>query len=374
MSRLSIAQLKQQLQVEVDAAYIYEALADHYEDPLMKEVLQKLSSIENHHAQKCLHFIHEKKPKVVKPPPSWRARFQVFIAGYIGYDFLLSNMAGLESRVSQSIQAKKLKAGESVTGLENVHFSILQQICKRQPTAVGGDTVSKFEGKHRYVGGNVLRASVLGANDGLVSNLSLVMGVVGATNNAANVIVAGVAGLLAGAISMAMGEWLSVQSARELYLKQVAIEAEELETSPEEEKNELILLYQAKGIKEEDARKIADDIFSNQEVALETLLKEELGLDKESLTGSPMHAAIASFCLFAVGAIIPLAPYFMFHHQFVAWISIAFSAVALFILGAGITLFTGLGVFYSGLRQVLFGLVAAAITYGIGSLIGVTLL
>lgn len=374
MTRLTVKQLKQQLQVEVDAAYIYQILSEHYEDPLMKEVLQKLSSIENHHAQKCMHFIREKKGVTTMPPPSRRARFQVFLARYIGYDFLLSNMAGLESRVSQTILHKKQQSGETVTGLENVHFNILQEISQKSPTALEGDTVSKIEGKHRYVGGNVLRASVLGANDGLVSNLSLVMGVVGASNNVDNVIIAGVAGLLAGSISMAMGEWLSVQSARELYLKQVAIEAEELETSPEEEKNELILLYQAKGIKEEDARKIADDIFSNTEVALQTLLKEELGLDKESLNSSPMHAALASFCLFALGASIPLLPYLIFDHGYVPFVSIGFSAIALFVLGAAITLFTGISVVYSGLRQVVFGLIAAAITYGIGHLIGVTLL
>lgn len=374
MSRLTLKQLIHQLQVEVDAHFTYHAMAEHYTDPLTKDVLHKLSSIENHHAKRCLDFIHEQKPNYPRPGPSVRARFQVYLAKYIGFDYLLSSMAGLESRISHSIKTKKQQAGEEITGLENVHFNILQQLSQHQPTALGGDTVSKFEGKHRYVGGNVLRASVLGANDGLVSNLSLVMGVVGATNNASNVIVAGVAGLLAGSISMAMGEWLSVQSARELYLRQVAIEAEELEVSPEEEKSELILLYQAKGIAEEDAKKIADDIFSNKEVALQTLLKEELGLDKESLNSSPYEAAAASFCLFAIGAVIPLLPYFMFDHTMIPWISIGFSAIALFVLGAAITLFTGISVLYSGARQVVFGLAAAAITYGIGYWIGVTFL
>lgn len=374
MPRLTLKQLKEQLQVEVDAHFIYKIMSDHYEDPLTKEVLHKLSNIENHHAKRCLDFIHEHNPNYQRPAPSMRARFQVFLAKYIGFDYLLSNMAGMESRVSQSIRAKKQKAGEPISGLENVHFQILQQISQHEPTAVNSDAVSKFEGKHRFVGGNVLRASVLGANDGLVSNLSLVMGVMGATNNSTNVVIAGVAGLLAGSISMAMGEWLSVQSARELYLKQVAIEAEELETSPEEEKNELILLYQAKGIAEEDAKKIADDIFSNKDIALQTLLKEELGLDKESLESSPMHAAMASFCLFALGAIIPLLPYFVLNHPMVPWLSIGFSGIALFILGAAITLFTGIGIIYSGIRQVIFGLAAAGVTYGIGYLIGVNFL
>jgi VIT1/CCC1 family predicted Fe2+/Mn2+ transporter len=181
------------------------------------------------------------------------------------------------------------------------------------------------------------------------------------------------AGLLAGAFSMALGEWLSVQSSRELYKHQISIERDEIAAIPEEEVEELALIYQSRGIQADQARHLANQIMQDQENALETMVREELGVDPKELGGSAWEAAITSFVLFAIGAIIPVIAFTFMEGMPAIITSLALSAVGLFIIGAGITLFTGRGVLFSGARQVAFGLAAAAATYTIGKLIGVNI-
>jgi VIT1/CCC1 family predicted Fe2+/Mn2+ transporter len=206
-----------------------------------------------------------------------------------------------------------------------------------------------------------------------VSNLSLVMGVAGADLAGHTILITGIAGLLAGACSMALGEWLSVQSARELYERQISIEKQELTEAPEVETEELALIYQAKGLPKEEAQALAQKLIGDNSTALDTLSREELGIDPDELGGSAWVAAGTSFLLFALGAIIPVLPYFFVSGLMGAAISGALSAVALFLIGAGITLLTGRNTLYSGFRQVLFGLLAAGVTFGVGKLIGVAL-
>ncbi len=227
------------------------------------------------------------------------------------------------------------------------------------------------EGRHRTVGGNALRAAVLGANDGLVSNFSLVMGVAGAGGDQGAILVAGLAGLLAGALSMALGEWLSVQSARELYANQLAAEAAEIADHPEEEVEELRLIYEAKGVPSDVARDIGHRIvYGDRSVALETMAREELGIDPTNLGGSAWVAAGTSFALFAIGAIVPVIPFLFLTGTTAIIASAVLAGVALFGVGAAITVLTGRGVIRSGLRQLAFGMAAAAITFGIGTLLG----
>jgi VIT1/CCC1 family predicted Fe2+/Mn2+ transporter len=235
-----------------------------------------------------------------------------------------------------------------------------------------GAALAQLEGRHRSAGGNALRAAVLGANDGLVSNFSLIMGVAGAEVANSTIVLTGIAGLLAGAISMALGEWISVQSSRELYQKQIKIEREEIAASPEEEAEELALIYQARGLEENAARQLAQQIMSSADSALEALSRDELGINPEELGGSAWEAAITSFLLFAIGAIIPLIPFFFLSGGTAIVVSAIFGAIGLFAIGAVITLFTGRSVLYSGTRQMLFGLAAAAVTFLIGRLIGVS--
>lgn len=250
------------------------------------------------------------------------------------------------------------------------------RLLRRMAQAAGGlegSAVAQLEGRHRAAGGNALRAAVLGANDGLVSNLSLVMGVAGADLSGGAILISGLAGLLAGAFSMALGEWLSVQSSRELYQHQIGLERAEIESSPEEELEELALIYQARGLDEPEARAMASRIISDQSAALETLAREELGVDPKSLGGSAWEAALTSLILFAAGAVIPVIPFIFLAGSAAVIASLTLSAAALFGIGAGITLFTGRPVIVSALRQVLFGLAAAGVTYTIGRLIGVAI-
>jgi VIT1/CCC1 family predicted Fe2+/Mn2+ transporter len=214
---------------------------------------------------------------------------------------------------------------------------------------------------------------VLGGNDGLVSNFSLVMGIAGATAGQQGVLLAGLAGLLAGALSMALGEWISVRSSQELSENQMNLEMEELEANPEGEQQEIVLIYMAKGIPEEQARQMAGEIIGDKDRAHELLVREELGINPDELKGSAIEAAIYSFILFSVGAIIPVVPFLFTTGMKAILLSVGMSALGLFLIGGAITLFTGKNVWFSGFRQVFFGLAAAAVTFGIGRLIGVSI-
>ena len=229
------------------------------------------------------------------------------------------------------------------------------------------------EYRHRGVesGGN-LRAAVFGVNDGLVSNASLILGVAGASSDGAIILLSGAAGLMAGAFSMAAGEYVSVRSQREMYEYQIGLERDELDHYPEAEAEELALIYEARGLDRDEAKRLATSITSNTEKALATLAREELGLNPEEL-GSPWGAAAFSFVSFAVGASIPLLPFLLDRSAGALAISIAATAVSLFVVGACLSLFTGRDALRSGLRMLAIGACAGAVTYATGKLLGVTL-
>lgn len=368
-----MTKLTEQLQLEVDTAFLYERLADIQEDSSTAEVLRTLSDIEKGHAAHVLSRIHETDPNFQMPKPSGRAKLQFKMGGVFGYDFIIANLSSLERQMAQTSIRKKMEEGEAPNGFEHNHLRIIESLSERTSANVSGGFLSKMEGRHKSVGGNALRAAVLGANDGLVSNMSLVMGVAGAAAENNMILLTGLAGLLAGAISMALGEWLSVQSSRELYMRQIALEAEELEASPEHEEMELALIYQAKGMEKSKAQEMAKKIMSDKETALDTLVREELGIDKSELGGSAWEAALTSFFLFAIGAIIPVIPFFFTSGNEAVYISLGLSVIGLFGIGSATSLFTGRSVWFSGGRQVLFGLTAAGVTYAIGHLIGVSI-
>jgi VIT1/CCC1 family predicted Fe2+/Mn2+ transporter len=211
-----------------------------------------------------------------------------------------------------------------------------------------------------------LRAAIFGINDGLVSNLSLIMGFTGAAVDNSIVVIAGVAGLLAGSFSMAAGEYISMRSQREVFERLIHLEAHELATEPEEERAELIEIYRKKGVPEDIASQLVDVLHRDPDLALETHAREELGLDPEQGLGSPWAASISSMLTFSFGAFVPLLPFlFGSGAAAVAW-AIGLSGMTLFAVGAGLSRITGRPLWWSGLRMLLLGLVAASITYGVG--------
>jgi VIT1/CCC1 family predicted Fe2+/Mn2+ transporter len=222
---------------------------------------------------------------------------------------------------------------------------------------------------HRSGGGGTLRAAVFGISDGLLSNLSLIMGFAGAAADSNVILLAGLAGLLAGASSMAAGEYVSMRAQRELFERQIELEAAELAVTPEEELEELALIYRAKGVPAQDARRLAQHLVEDRGVALDTLVREELGLDPGEL-GSPWGAAIGSFIAFGVGAFIPTIPFFFGASTPLIALSAILAGVATFGVGASLSIFTGRGFFASGFRQLAIGAVAATLTFGLGKLIG----
>jgi len=234
-------------------------------------------------------------------------------------------------------------------------------------------STEETEARHRGVqSGANLRAAVFGVNDGLISNCSLILGVAGAASGSTVIILAGVAGLLAGAFSMAAGEYVSMRSQREMFEYQIGLERKELAQYPEEEAEELALIYAARGLSREEAVALANQSLADPESALDTLAREELGLNPDEL-GSPWGAAIASFVSFAVGALVPLLPFLLLARNAALYTSLGMTGVALFGVGAIISLFTGRSAARDGLRMLAIGGAAGALTYGFGRLLGVSL-
>ena len=357
---------------EVSSAFLYRTLADIEGQTPLAQVYIRLAETEEKHVA----FWEDKLKQAgqIIPPrlPGWRSRALARLARRFGPSFVLPTMANLEQMGSHTYDQQPEAKNTALPREEQSHKRLLETIAGGKNGGMEGSLLARFEGRHRAVGGNALRAAVLGANDGLLSNLSLVMGVAGANLASRNILVTGLAGLLAGAISMALGEWISVQSSRELYQRQIRIESDELTQVPDEEEEELALIYESKGLPVDQARSLAARLMADKGSALDTLTREELGVDPKELGGSAIEAGVTSFFLFALGAVWPVAPFALFEGNTAIIVSLVASAIGLFLIGAVITLMTGRGVLYSGLRQILFGVIAAGVTFGIGRLLGVS--
>ena len=362
---------RENVQSEYDAIALYERLAAAEPNADLAQVYRRLADTERRHAGVWAAKLRDAGAPVPPARPSWRSRSLGWLAARFGTGFVLPTIAGIEQGASSGYDHQPDAIALGMPGDERSHARVFGYL-SRTTHGVEGSAIARFEGRHRATGGNALRAGVLGANDGLVSVFSLVMGVAGAGRPSSEILLTGIAGILAGALSMALGEWISVQSSRELYQHQLAIEKSELEANPKEEAAELALIYQAKGIAAEEANRLAGRLLSEPDSALDTLAREELSIDPQELGGSAWEAAGMSFLLFAVGAILPVLPYVFLTGISGIIVSSIAAAIGLFVIGAAITLMTGRNVVISGLRQVGFGLAAAAITYGIGYLIGVS--
>ncbi len=366
-----IARYTANLHDERDSSMLYRALADAEKDPHLAEVYQRLAAIEEKHAANWEDLLRRNGRTPPTYRPGWRIRMLAFFARRLGASSILPMVSTMEANATHTYDQQPEARAAGMPVEERSHARVFSYLRTATHGGIAGSTLAQLEGRHRNTGGgNALRAAVLGASDGLTSNMSLVMGVAGADLSGHTILLTGIAGLLAGALSMAIGEWLSVQSARELYTHQIDVERAELEDVPEEEREELTLIYQAKGLQEQEAKSLADRLLADKATALDTLAREELGIDPAELGGSAWQAAITSFLLFSAGAVIPAAPFAFGGGLTIIAISLGLSIVGLFLIGTGITLTTGVPLLKAGGRQVLFGLAAAAITFGLGRLVG----
>ena len=352
--------------VEMDGIALYRSMAAAEKDEKRASIFEKLAQNEERHAQRWARLIQSAGGVVPAHRPTARVRMLAWIARQFGTRRVLPIISSLEARDEAGYMGQPEAAG--LPAEERSHSRTLRAM---EGGLSGQEAIIGVERWHYTSRGGSLRAAVFGINDGLVSNFSLVMGFAGAEAKPEYVLLAGVAGLLAGSFSMAAGEYVSMRAQRELFEQQIAMEQQELEMSPKEEEEELSLIYQAKGIPEKEAALLARRIVENPKTAIDTLAREELGLDPSQL-GSPWSAAASSFVAFVVGALVPVLPYLFVAGQ-VAWIASAlFSCLALFGVGALLSIFTTRGPLLSGLRMLVIGLLASGITYTVGWLLGVS--
>ena len=363
-----IKRYRRNYQAEIDGVEIYRRLARAEKDAARSQILLELAETETKHVRNWAARLQAAGAPVPELKPTLRVRVLGFLADRIGARAVLPMVSAMESSGFDDYLHQE-GAGPPLARDERSHSRTLSTL-STSGAARRVERIARDERWHRTDAGGTLRAAIFGVNDGLVSNMSLVIGVAAADPDGRFIVLAGVAGLLAGAFSMGAGEFISVTSQRELYERQIELEREELEADPEEERRELALIYRAKGIPHDEANALSARILEDSGVALETLAREELGLNPDDL-GSPYGVAVSSFLAFAAGAILPVIPWFFGSSWVNFTASAALSGVALFAVGAGVSLFTGRSTLFSGGRQLLIGAIAAAVTFTIGSLIGV---
>jgi VIT1/CCC1 family predicted Fe2+/Mn2+ transporter len=368
-----VKRYRENWQDEIDSAAEYSTMAQSEPDPKISKVYSNLARMEEAHIAFWEERLRSAGVKISERRPSWRSGVLAWIARRLGPDAVLSTIAAKEAADRNVYVKQPETSGTRMSAQEQWHTRVLGQLLRTQPKGLSGSFLGRLEGRHRAVGGNALRAAVLGANDGLCSNLSLVMGVAGASINRHGILITGVAGLIAGACSMALGEWVSVTSARELAEREIRIESSELQEDPKGEGEELQLIYESKGLSSNEAKRVVDQILSDKTATLDALAREELGIDPNDLGGSAYEAALASFVLFALGAIVPILPFLLTAGRVAVMTSVGLSGLALFVIGAAITIFTGVTVWRSGSRQLALGLGAAGLTFAIGRVVGATL-
>lgn len=351
---------------EMAAAWLYRELAQFAEGD-SAETLEQMAATEDEHASHWIEVLEQAgapEPEFKRVP--LRERLVVFAAKRLGVDQIVPYLIKLESK-DAGMYVGVPEAPDGIVDEEIELGRALAQIGAKDPAQI-----VRREARHRSASGGALRAATFGVNDGLVSNLALVMGVAGGATDSGIVLLAGIAGLVAGAMSMAAGEWVSVRSQRELYEREIEIEREELKYFPDQEASELRLIFESKGFTEGQARQLTDQVMRDPDVALDTLVREELGLDPGEL-GSPWVAAISSFVAFAVGAFVPVLPFLFLVGTSAVAVGAAAASIMLFAVGATLSIFTGRSPILSGGRMVLIGMGAAAVTYGVGSLVGVAI-
>src|SRR6266702_4522113 len=352
---------------ERDAAALYTRIAEA-ETGERRNIFEELAAVERRHAAHWEDKIRGAGGTV--PPagrPSVRTRLLATAASRLSPGAVLPLIERAE-RADAGMYDSDPDAAPGMAADEHGHARTIAKL-REGGRPSPRSQITRREPLHRGDRSGALRAGVFGVSDGLVSNTALVMGIAGSGSSHTVILLAGTAGLLAGSFSMAAGEYVSMASQREMHEREIALEAEELEEKPEEEHDELVLLYRAKGLDRRDAERLADRIMSDRQVALDTLTREELGLDPSGL-GSPIDSDISSLLTFAAGALVVILPYLFGSGTAALFTAIILAAGALLGVGAGIGALNGRSPLWSGLRQLIVGGLAALVTFGVGHLIG----
>lgn len=370
------------LEAERNASLLYRSLADLV-DGDRREALLELASIEDEHASHWVAKLEENGIEVPPAPTTLDVSDAALVARAQGAGFVdvLRHLEETEG-ADAGMYDDEPEAPDFMSQDEREHVEMFQQMrtSLEQPGAAttllsSRKAVSVGESWHRADKSGSMRAAVFGVSDGLVSNTALVMGFAGAAPSNSTILFAGLAGLLAGAFSMAAGEYVSVASQRDLFRREIEMEATELREKPEEEMKELELIYRAKGLDREQAAAVARQIMGDPKTALDTLAREELGLDPDEL-GSPIKAALSSFIAFAIGASVVVIPYLFFMGAGASTtiplvLAISLALIAMVVVGGVVGRLSGRGVVFSAARQLLWGAGAAVVTYAIGSIVGI---
>jgi len=369
------------LEAERSAAMLYRALAENV-DGDRREALLELAEIEEQHAAHWIDKLEENGVPVPDAPSLLDPSNAALVARARGAGFadVLRHLEEVEGADAGMYDAEP-EAPTSMSDDEREHIEVFQQMRtsltpgaplppRRAPRPGEG------ESWHRGDRSGSTRAAVFGISDGLVSNTALVMGFAGAAPDNRTILFAGVAGLLAGAFSMAAGEYVSVASQRDLFRREIEMEASELRDKPEEEAKELELIYRAKGLDRVQAKEVAARIMSDPKTALDTLAREELGLDPDAL-GNPTRVAISSFVAFAIGASVVVIPYLFFMSPGASTtiplvLAITMALIAMIVVGAVVGKLSGRGMVVSAGRQLIWGVGAALVTFAVGRVVGIT--
>ena len=360
------ARYQEYLEAELEAAAVYRVLADAEEDEGRREIFEELRASEMKHAGRWAEKLGMSAAEVEPRASAMKLRSYALAARLFGTKRVVPWLVRFEAKEIAAYAADP--EAVDLVEEERRHSRVLSALASGDDPLAGIRPATEAG----IGGGGRLRAAVLGMNDGLVSNFSLVMGVVGGTGNHEFVLLAGTAGLLAGAFSMAAGEYISMRSQRDTYEHRIRMEKAELEEWPEEEEEELVLIYRAKGLPEPEARSVAKQIMSRPDVALETMAREELGLDPSQL-GAPWGAAISSFLSFLAGAALPIIPFLFDAGSGSVVASAVVGGLALVVVGGVLATVSGRNVAWGALRMFLAGGLAATVTFGVGRLIGVSM-
>ena len=369
LSKSDANRYKEYLRSEIEAASMYKILAQFETDPEKSEIFEQLSQSEARHARHWSEKLGNPIADVTLHTYTPKLIYIRMVCYLFGPQKILPWLARIESKeIGAYVHEVE---GQELVEEERNHARILSRMAMGNP-----DNQQIQEVWHTRGNGGSVRAAILGINDGLVSNFCLMMGVAGGTTGSGNfdfIILAGVAALIAGSLSMATGEYISVRSQKDIYEHQIDMERAELEEWPEEEEEELVLIYRAKGIEESQARVIASALMADPTRALDTMVREELGLNLQNL-GSPWLAAISSLLAFALGALVPIIPILFSSGNISIVLSAIFSSSALFIVGGIVSVASGKNIFLGAVRMLLAGTLAAAFTYGAGYLLGISIL